>query len=353
MKYKKNFKFLQKWSSDLAYILGFIMADGHLNSKGLFITLNLKDICILKFIRKKISYNSKINIVKDFDKRYNKYYDKCRLNIYSVKLAKILNNQYGIPFQKTGNEIIPIGLPDQYFGDFVCGHFDGDGTVGSYKAHPLTSGIFCMSKEFLEMLKEKCGNIGVNIYYTKNNHLWNWKMSTEDSLKFKDIIYKNRGFCLKRKRKIFDNFQGLKIKKWTIEDISLLKDNRYKTLNDIGLICKRTRGAVSRKICKLGLQKKINKQWTKEELNNIINLCNLGKNKEEIATILNCSKSSIQHLINRYNLRPKLRKYWSKEEDQYILNNKHLTCKDIGKQLNRSWRSIHMRTWRLENGRTN
>jgi hypothetical protein len=67
--YKKvNRDFFKKWSGDMAYILGFICADGNLtrNKNGSkFLAIYTKDIQILKFIKGAINSEHKISRRKD------------------------------------------------------------------------------------------------------------------------------------------------------------------------------------------------------------------------------------------------------------------------------------------------
>lgn len=53
-KHNVNENYFDNWSPNIAYILGFITADGYNSYRGLEITVNVKDISVLEFIRNEI-----------------------------------------------------------------------------------------------------------------------------------------------------------------------------------------------------------------------------------------------------------------------------------------------------------
>ncbi len=212
-KYEYNVDLFNSWSRPLAYILGFLTADGYINTDVGYITFNIseKDMEILKYLRDKISPNNIIRQHKTFLAKYNKEYNMIRLIIHSRYITDILLNKYGICQKKTGKEMVPFDLPQEFVGDYIRGIFDGDGHVSSDKYHRLYSEICSASLEFLQQLCCLCGNIGkINICKKKWNGeeriSWNWKMCIADSIKLKNIMYNNEEFSLIRKKKVFFDF---------------------------------------------------------------------------------------------------------------------------------------------------
>lgn len=197
----KDISFFESWSNDLAYIVGFAMADGCVNNQGLHFGLKTTDKCILEFISSKIKPSPQIRDTVVYDSRTDKYRHRSMLDIYSKKLVTIIEDYCLIP-RKTGKEKIPSNIPYNYIADFIRGMFDGDGSVGCYKGSPLMASICSSSYSFLEDLQYLCGKIGT---IHKSNSIFQWRMSVIDSLKFKNIIYNGR-FCLQRKKDIFDNY---------------------------------------------------------------------------------------------------------------------------------------------------
>jgi len=119
-KLKVNANFFNTWSPGMAYILGFIFADGclveHKNGyHGLDITS--KDLQLLKLIKEQLKAEHKIA------KKERGYHIQIRnRNIYNnlIKLGLIPRKSKIIEFPK---------LPKRYFSHFVRGLFDGDGSV--------------------------------------------------------------------------------------------------------------------------------------------------------------------------------------------------------------------------------
>ena len=147
-------------SSNQAYILGFIYADGsiNLNKNTLSICISEKDKSILEFIIKELEYsgNIKLKIIKN-----NKY---SLLTIVSKKLINRLN-ELGIIQNKTYNSKNLPRISKSLFNDLLRGFFDGDGSI--YKNSNIgysvcfSSNIYILKiiKKYLENKLIKSSNI--------------------------------------------------------------------------------------------------------------------------------------------------------------------------------------------------
>lgn len=122
-------------STEKAYILGFICADGSLvsnknGSVSLTITLKYEDKDVLEFIKSELNSNHKLLEIKrksSFDE--NKYIHHIRLSLSNKKLISDLT-KYGITQRKSltmGNII--NNIPYDFRDSFIVGYFDGDGSV--------------------------------------------------------------------------------------------------------------------------------------------------------------------------------------------------------------------------------
>jgi hypothetical protein len=115
--------FFKVWSPSMAYVLGFIAADGcvyeraECGSKDLQIHLAIKDIDHLYKIRDLISPGRSIYITKG----------ACRLSIGSNYMCNSLID-LGITPRKSLSIEFPQ-VPDQYRSHFIRGYFDGDGWI--------------------------------------------------------------------------------------------------------------------------------------------------------------------------------------------------------------------------------
>jgi intein-encoded DNA endonuclease-like protein len=132
-----NKKFFSSWNSEMAYILGFITADGCLGvkkirkdkSKQYFLDITSKDFSLLRKIKKIMGANQKIGIKYGRTKK-----EKCyRIQIGYQEICKDLL-KLGIQPKKTST-LNWINVPEKYFPDFVRGFFDGDGSVYIYEVN--------------------------------------------------------------------------------------------------------------------------------------------------------------------------------------------------------------------------
>lgn len=208
IKYKINKNYFKDINASSAYLLGFIMADGCILDKDKSsnrLEISIIDLEILKYIQKCLSPDRPIIKVKSKGNEKDKY----RFDIRSNEIAKDLSS-YNIVPRKTGIEKFPE-LPVEFFGDYLRGYFDGDGSVSilkrtySDKKPKLSVAFSCASKSFLESLKLKCDNIGT-IYKYPRKKCYDWKiMSKKDQLILFNIMYKNidNSFYLKRKYEKF------------------------------------------------------------------------------------------------------------------------------------------------------
>jgi intein/homing endonuclease len=138
--YKVKENYFDNWSHNMAYILGFITADGSVEARGvLSVELAEKDIEVLEFIRNEISPQSPIKITKKKGKRY------IRLRINSTQIISSLQ-QYSIIPNKTYLVKLNFDIPRNYLGDYLRGLFDGDGWVHC-RRNTIESGIVSKSED--------------------------------------------------------------------------------------------------------------------------------------------------------------------------------------------------------------
>ncbi len=119
-KYLLNEKFFDKWSPEMAYILGFWFADGYMrHEKSYRVVFSSRDYQLLIRIKKSLSSNHPI-----YQRGNNIEY---QLIIYSKKVYFRLLNLGG---RRRKSKIIKFpNVPHNYLADFIRGYFDGDGSV--------------------------------------------------------------------------------------------------------------------------------------------------------------------------------------------------------------------------------
>lgn len=198
-KYYDQEHYFETWSSNMAYILAFIAADGSIYKDiyyRLSISLHQKDKEIIDFIKQELSPNRPIYY----------YTHKQVSGLLTPKVILKITNNYlceslfklGLCLRKTWDKKLP-DIPSNFKADYLRGYFDADGSItrtknGNDFIYKIR--ISCCCLDFLQQLKETTINIG-RIY--KGNHTWDWEICKKDEmLQFKHYIY-NGNFCLQRK----------------------------------------------------------------------------------------------------------------------------------------------------------
>jgi len=209
----KNENFFKKWSSEMAYVLGFFAADGCMmkNKRGAhFIEFQITDKDILLKIKGLLGSNHKIAEKK---LRIN-WKTAYRLQIGSKIIFRDLLN-LGLTPRKSKTIKLP-DIPDKYFNHFARGYFDGDGNVHVQKRQDrkskssiIQTHFTCGSQNFLMQLQEKLRSLalakGGNIVYYSGAH--RLRFSIKDSVKLYIFMYRDaKDLFLARKKNVFENF---------------------------------------------------------------------------------------------------------------------------------------------------
>ena len=208
----KNEDFFKKWSSEMAYVLGFFCADGSMtkNKRGAhFIEFYIKDLDLLKKIRKSLKSNHKIKT------RKRSGLVAYRLQIGSKKIFQSLL-KLGLLPRKSKRVILPQ-IPKNYLSHFVRGYFDGDGSVWCGFIHKynrkkpvkiLLTRFTSGNKSFLTALSRRLAD---EIQTAENplipfcSGAYRLSYSTHDSIRLYNFIYsEDSELRLSRKKKIFE-----------------------------------------------------------------------------------------------------------------------------------------------------
>lgn len=197
-KYEVDKDYFKKWSHDMAYILGFIAADGNISHSYLTIGLQKQDEEILEKIKNKLNYSGNIRYSQSTCQK--KHFNTSVLNISSVTLCEDLK-KIGIMERKSLLLQDFSFVPEQYEIDFIRGYFDGDGTVGtnypinSKKVRSnviqirtrIVSGSFKLITYIKNtFVKYNLTNVKVN---KKGSNLYEICYSTKDSIKIFELFY--------------------------------------------------------------------------------------------------------------------------------------------------------------------
>ena len=112
----------QKWTPEMAWMLGYISADGCLRPKRYELKFKSIDYDMLEFVRHWFRSNQPIKSEKNSN-CYTFY-------IYSKSIITALEAM-GIHHRKTFT-IMPAPVPDKFFWDYLGGLIDGDGHIRIY-----------------------------------------------------------------------------------------------------------------------------------------------------------------------------------------------------------------------------
>lgn len=117
-----NESFFDRLTPDAAYVIGFIIADGHIEGDRSRIGISQKDPEPLLRIARAIDFEGGLHLQKG--------------NMYALRLAskhatKILIEKYGLPRGGIKSYVvrIPSNIPDELMPHLIRGFFDGDGCI--------------------------------------------------------------------------------------------------------------------------------------------------------------------------------------------------------------------------------
>lgn len=221
-----NHDYFKTWSSNMAYILGFISADGCIskNKNTLRIDLQPLDKEILEKIKDELQFEGVIH--NRIYKAEGKSYDVVELSVSSQTLVNDLKS-LGITERKSFTIQMPSNIPGEFELDFIRGYFDGDGSVGGQyptnktglrtKTCQIRVRICSGSLRILEQIRDILTKHGMQhrpvTQYPKRPNYFDLCYSTFESMKFYELIYQNdEHLFLKRKKDKFDELIALRNK---------------------------------------------------------------------------------------------------------------------------------------------
>ena len=113
------------WSTEFAYAIGLITADGCLSKDRRHIDFTSKDKDLVLLFRKCLGITTKVS------KKYSGAGNLCYHTQFGDVLFYGFLEKIGLSAAKS-KTLSSLHIPDKYFIDFLRGYFDGDGTSYSY-----------------------------------------------------------------------------------------------------------------------------------------------------------------------------------------------------------------------------
>jgi len=211
IKYAVKDDYFNTWSHKMAYILGFVMADGCIrkakkkNAHELKVEVNMKDLEVLEHIREEISPTRPIHKNIVHKNKSGSISLAASLVITLTKTSFDRLGSLGVVPRKSGKERIPEELPIEFLWSFVCGLFDGDGCIRKRNRKNQGGydwGICTSSTELIDQLT-KTIPFGKQRCLLKEGCQPLWTISArnkKDIRRIRKKLYANIEFCLSRKR---------------------------------------------------------------------------------------------------------------------------------------------------------
>ncbi|MED0948718.1 LAGLIDADG family homing endonuclease [Bacillus mobilis] len=194
-KYDITEDYFKTWSNNMAYILGFIEADGVIQKENQCVSISQKENYILKDIKQELNTNQPLY--------QNKKTGVYMLNINSKTIKDDLMNIHGIKPCKSFNIEFPF-VPEEYLHHFVRGYFDGDGYV---KYETYTVSFVGGSYSFMNSLHQILQNYNLSadlLNQNQNKHFRVILTGRKPIQLFSKWIYKDKDIYLHRK---YEEFQ--------------------------------------------------------------------------------------------------------------------------------------------------
>ncbi len=219
MKYKVNELFFDNWNDTMAYVLGFIYADGSLENslcnRGRYIRVSNTELILVERIKKWLSSDHRIAVWQPtLIHRKSKFL----LRVGSKKLYNALIKKGLIPRKSL---IIQFpNVPIRYQRHFIRGYFDGDGCAYLERRDGKSglivkrlSVIFTSgSRVFVERLKEVLDVYAIQRGILVSGHsAFQLRYSTKASIQIFKYFYQNVDdeLFLRRKFDVFKKYFSL------------------------------------------------------------------------------------------------------------------------------------------------
>lgn len=207
-KYNVNDNFFKHQSAEMAYLLGFLAADGNVKEKENCINIQLQ--------KSDQNFLEKIKDLVNSDRPIKNYLTNagnltCKLEVWSSEWKKDLAI-YNIVPNKTFKLIPPDRLDSQYYFDYIRGYFDGDGSIYvNLKKYKNEFKIIGASYNLITWFYSQFLQQGIKIQFKTfltNNGVQMYEIITTNKETIRDIykiFYTSENvFCLERKKQKFE-----------------------------------------------------------------------------------------------------------------------------------------------------
>lgn len=316
-----NDKFFDELSPDAAYIIGFLIADGHLrscdNGTRYVVSFSQKEGAILRHIAEVVGWGGELHDMQSGGKA---------LSLNSKHAHTVLAQKYNIPIgrAKSYTVCIPQTILDKpdMVSHCIRGIFDGDGTVDQWgRRMGFSSGSRRLLEDIAAVLEKEVGlpvpeiKWGPGGYTKKNGEqsgAYNIGYAVLDGVDFAKFIYGpaldvyGSTLYLERKLARFQNVCDCwHSKEWLRSQI----EDRKRLCSDIAKEIGVRTAIVSRVVAGLGIYDFPfkNPEWLKNAV------VHEGKSANGIARSYGVRPDAVDYYIDKFDLRTARDKYWNLE----------------------------------------
>lgn len=255
--------FINITKKEIAYILGFIWADGNVRKPySTSIGISIKDSINIKNIFKKTG-DWNYYIINNYDKRSKRKYKSFVIQTTNKNLVNFLiDNDYDKKSFVSPYKILEK-IPHKLKHYFFRGYSDGDGNF--YKGKNIyqytIAGHYEQDWTFMKELYNKLNiSYSINLTIREKSKSSCIRITNKNDIDiFGDYIYKDwGGLGLMRK---YDSYLDIKkekiirVRKWTNEEIEFLKENYKDNHSELARTLKRTKYSIDTKCSRLKLHK--------------------------------------------------------------------------------------------------
>lgn len=251
-----NNDFFDKWTPELAYVIGFFIADGSISNYNVCGRYSVKfqcnDLDVIEKISKVSGYKNDIMCIK-----YIGYKIGYRISMAGKYVWQFFTD-LGFDNNKTYNAMVPKSLPSELNNHLIRGIFDGDGSVclrNRVSKYPQINVVG--TKDVVDFVASS-----LNFYNNVHKHrsIWRVNFNGDNAVLFMKKIYKDSSIHMDRKfdiytRCVFSEYNNSAVR-WSIEDIELLK-KFYPTMysKDLSHIFNRSQSAIVSKARRLNIRR--------------------------------------------------------------------------------------------------
>jgi len=240
--------YFDEWKPSMAYVLGFIFADGNITKRQgeIIVGLASSDIEVIHYIKDELKSTRTLHfrdggIGTDGQQRQESVFLTLASRILIARAMEL-----GIKPHKTYNDDPFPEVPEDCLPHFIRGYFDGDGT-----AFLAGNGTFRLamvgSPRFITGIRDalaKHANMRTAPVRIEKGKRCSWARITwgawADTYRFREYIYpEGFGFCLKRKKQALDNwFASFRFddpnREWTKRE-RIMVGRLYRSLGPVAL----------------------------------------------------------------------------------------------------------------------